>query len=43
MDMQYPEVARLILEKKELNDQVKAELDKALTAFRDVFQSKGAA
>lgn len=43
MDIQHPEVGKLIAEKKELNDQVKSALDKALTAFRDVFQAKGEA
>src|SRR5690606_8194795 len=39
IDTQFPEVLRLIAEKKELNDEVKGALDKALTAFREVFQA----
>ena len=38
MDTQRPDVGRLVLEKRELNDEVKATLNKALTEFRDVFQ-----
>ncbi len=38
MDTQRPDVGRLILEKRELNDEVKSALNKALAEFRDVFQ-----
>jgi len=38
MDTQHPEIGRLILEKRELNDEVKTALNKALAEFRDVFQ-----
>ena len=40
MDSSYPEVGKMILEKKELSADVKTALDKALTAFADVFQAK---
>lgn len=40
IDTQHPEVVQLIREKKELNADVKAALDKALTTFRDIFQPK---
>ncbi|HUB06471.1 MAG TPA: F0F1 ATP synthase subunit alpha, partial [Myxococcales bacterium] len=38
MDGRHPEVGKAILEKKQLDDQVKGLLDKALTEFRDLFQ-----
>ncbi|WP_373047596.1 F0F1 ATP synthase subunit alpha [Vulgatibacter sp.] len=40
MDTRRPEVGRLILEKKELNNDVKAAINAALTEFRDVFEVK---
>ncbi len=39
MDGSYPEVGKMILEKKELSAEVKAALNEALTAFADVFQA----
>ena len=38
MDTRHPEVGRLVLEKKELNNEVKAAINAALTEFRDVFE-----
>ena len=38
MDTRHPAVGRLILEKKELNNDVKAAHNAALTEFRDVFE-----
>jgi F-type H+/Na+-transporting ATPase subunit alpha len=38
MDGRHPEVGKAILEKKQLDDQVKGLLDKALTEFKDLFQ-----
>lgn len=40
MDTSHPEIGKLIAEKKELNDEVKAALDEALAAFADVFENK---
>ncbi len=40
LDSRRPEVAKLVLEKKELSTEVKAEVDGALKQFRDVFQAK---
>ncbi|AKU92866.1 F0F1 ATP synthase subunit alpha [Vulgatibacter incomptus] len=39
MDSSFPDVAKLIAEKKELNAEVKGALDKALVAFADVFEA----
>ena len=40
MDTRRPEVGRLVLEKRELNDEVKGALNKALAEFRDVFEAR---
>jgi F-type H+-transporting ATPase subunit alpha len=41
MDTRHPEIGKLILEKRELSDDVKGVLNKALAEFRDVFQVQG--
>jgi F-type H+-transporting ATPase subunit alpha len=38
MDTRHPEVLRLVREKKDLTDEVRARIDQALTEFRDVFE-----
>jgi F-type H+/Na+-transporting ATPase subunit alpha len=38
MDTRHPEVLKLIREKKDLTDDVRAALDRALTEFGDVFR-----
>src|SRR5262249_28110489 len=42
MDARHPEVFKLIREKKDLTDEVKAALDGALENFRSAFQPTGA-
>jgi F-type H+-transporting ATPase subunit alpha len=42
MDSRRPEVGRKILEKKQLDDEVRRMLDGALTEFREVFQTRAA-
>ena len=37
MDGRHPEIGKAILEKKQLDDQIKGLLDRALAEFRDVF------
>ena len=39
LDTRHPEVAKLVREKKDLTDDVRAAIDGALTEFRDVFQA----
>ena len=40
MDSRHPEVGKAILEKKQLDDEVKGLLNKALAEFKDLFQAE---
>jgi F-type H+-transporting ATPase subunit alpha len=41
MDARHPEIGKTILEKKQLDDALKASLDKALEEFKDLFAVEG--
>jgi F-type H+-transporting ATPase subunit alpha len=38
-DTRHPEVLKLLREKKDLTDDIRAALDNALTEFKDLFKS----